>query len=118
MRFDTVKTMGTKALKGSSKISARNVKVAVTGVSSKITVGSVTVSVSKPTIEMVRKNLAASEAALSRVRSEIVKPGVKLNPAKGVPLYQVDPENPDLLIRKLDGSFAKGRLVAGKFKVA
>lgn len=118
MRFDTVRDMSTKALKSTPRAKARNVKVSVAGVSAKVTVGSVTVSVSKPTQEMVKRNLAASGVALSRAMKEIIKPGVKLNPAKGVPLYQADPENPDLIIRKLDGKLEKGRFVAGKFKAA
>jgi|GEM_PF-2543774 len=118
MRFDTVIDMSTKALKSTTKDKVRNVKVPVAGVSAKVTVGSVTVSVSQPTQEMIKRNLAASEVALSRAMKEIIKPGIKLNPAKGVPLYQADPDNPNLIIRKLDGKLEKGRFVAGKFKAA
>jgi len=118
MQFDTVKGMSTKALKTTPRVKARNVKVPLTGVSAKVTVGSVTVSVSKPTEAMVKKNRAASGLALSRAMKEIIKPGVKLNPARGVPLYQADPDNPDLIIRKLDGKLETGRFVAGKFKAA
>lgn len=118
MQFDTFSDMSTKALKSTQKVKARNVKVPLTGVSAKVTVGSVTVSVSKPTQEMIKRNIAASGVALSRAMKEIIKPGVKLNPAKGVPLYQADPDNPDLIIRKLDGKLEKGRFVAGKFKAA
>lgn len=118
MQFDTVSDMSTKALKSSPKSKTRNVKVPVAGVSAKLTVGSVTVRVSQPTQEMIKRNLAASEVALSRAMKEIIKPGIKLNPAKGVPLYQADPDNPNLIIRTLDGKLEKGCFLAGKFKAA
>ena len=118
MRFDTVRQMSTKALKTTPKVKARNVKVPVTGASARVTVGSVTVSVTKPTEAMIKKNRVASGAALSRAMKEIIKPGVKLNPANGVPLYQADPDNPDLIIRKLNGKLEKGSFIAGKFKAA
>jgi len=86
--------------------------------SSTITVGSVTVRVTKPTKEMVQKNIAASHAALARALKELMKPGVKLNPAKGVPLYQADPDNPDSIIRKLDGKLETGHIVAAQGRVS
>jgi len=79
--------------------------------------GSVTVSVSTPKKSKVRRNVIDGQIALARAISKIVKPGIKINAAKGVPLFHAESEHPGLIVRELNGKRALGSFVNGKFRI-
>ncbi|MBI2424417.1 MAG: hypothetical protein HYV27_16425 [Candidatus Hydrogenedentes bacterium] len=63
-----------------------------------------------------KRNVKAGQAALARAKSVIVVPGVTIGAARGVPLFHVDPDRPDRIVRILNEKTDIGRFVNGKFK--
>ena len=45
----------------------------------------------------------------------LVAPGVNLDLEPGTPVFRADPQDPNLLIRELDGRVVRGYFEAGKF---
>ncbi len=79
--------------------------------------GSVVIKAALPGPAEMQKNIAQGREALSRATGTLTKPGVKLKRVKGVPLYAIDPNRPDLLVRILDGKREHGVFEGGQFKV-
>lgn len=77
--------------------------------------GSVTVEATLPPEHIRRANIEAGQKALMRAKSALIKPGIKLSREKGVPLYFGCDDQPDLLIRELDGKRTLGKIVRGRF---
>lgn len=80
--------------------------------------GSVTVTAPPPSKAMVQHNVKVSTEALERVTKRLAKAGVRLYAKKGVPLYSLDSDNPDVMIRKLNGKVERGSFVNGEFNAA
>ena len=83
----------------------------------RVKVGGVFVFGDKASAAEVRMSVAKSTEALVRLGKKIAKPGVRLYPARDVPLFSADPEHPDRVIRKLNGRIDRGVLENGAFKV-
>lgn len=83
----------------------------------KVTFGSVTVMVRPPTEAEVRRNVEQSTEALARALKRLLRPGVRLYPKRGVPLYWRDEDHPGKFVRLLDGKRDLGVLENGDFKV-
>lgn len=99
--------------------SGRRARVTVKKTSGKtraVTFGSVTVRAATLPKAEIAKNVASGQSALERARAKIIKPGVRLAARKDVPLYHVDPNVPDEVIRKLDGKTDRGRFIDGAFQ--
>jgi hypothetical protein len=80
--------------------------------------GNVEVNARAPTQSVSRKNIAAGQVALNRIKNVLVRPGVTVKLGKDVPLYRADPARPGFLIRTLNGSEQSGKFVGGRFKRA
>lgn len=80
--------------------------------------GSVTVIAPAPSKAVVQHNVKASTQALERVTGRLAKGGVRLYAKKDVPHYSLDSDNPDVMIRKLNGKVERGSFVDGAFKTA
>ena len=78
--------------------------------------GSVTVTAPAPSEAVVELNVKASTQALEQVTGRLAKAGVRLYAKKDVPLYSLDSDNPDVMIRKLNGKVERGSFVNGAFK--
>lgn len=78
--------------------------------------GDVTITAPAPTRSVVAAHVAVSTAALSRAVERLAKPGISLRAKKGVPLFSLDSEDPDVVIRTLDGKTERGHLVDGVFQ--
>jgi len=63
-----------------------------------------------------RQGRAESQRALQALGQALGRPGVTLKEARGVPYYSADPQHPGVIIRRLDGKIAQGRVITGKFK--
>ena len=79
--------------------------------------GSVTIQVKPPTTAEIDRNIRAGQFALRRARHKIISPGVEFKVDRGIPLYSVDPQNPDILIRKLNGKKEKVRFKNGRLEL-
>ncbi|MGN6820461.1 MAG: hypothetical protein ACTHJR_17510 [Sphingomonas sp.] len=101
---------------GSKKRSARVTVRKTGGKTRAVTFGSVTVRAAKPPEADIEKNVASGQSALARARATMLKPGVRLSTSRDVPLYHVDPNKPDEVIRKLGGKTERGRFVNGAFQ--
>lgn len=77
--------------------------------------GAVTLKVSHDSTEW-RRNVELGQQALKKVKSRLVKPGVKLRTRKGVPLFSADPTDPRRVVRELDGRREVGVFENGVFK--
>lgn len=77
--------------------------------------GSVTITAPAPPRASVKRNVELSTQALTRVMKRLGKPGVKLRPKRGVPLYYLDGDDPDVVIRKLNGREQRGTIEGGEF---
>jgi hypothetical protein len=79
--------------------------------------GDVTITARRPSDAEIQRNVEASTNALKRALPRLLRPGVRIYPKKDIPLYWVDPDNPDEgLIRKLNGKVQRGVLEDGTFK--
>lgn len=79
--------------------------------------GSVTLTVDSPSQAEIDRNIERGQQALARGLKRFLKPGIRLRAQRGVPLFHVDPDNPGLLIRTLDGVVERGVIENGAFKV-
>lgn len=79
--------------------------------------GSVTVEVDRPSNAEIKRNILAGQKALLRAKDAFLKPGVRIHAEKDVPLFSVDPANPSILVRKLNGKEDRGVLKNGAFEV-
>ena len=110
------KSGGSAAVKGLIAQTARLVRAQ--RATQELQFGSVTVEGGPPSSAIVKRNIALGQSALKRGLKALVKPGVKLRRGKGVPIYRVDPSDPTILIRELNGCDERGTLTDGKFKIA
>jgi hypothetical protein len=83
-----------------------------------VTFGSVTVTGPAPSEEVVRENIAAGRRALERALEAFKKPGIRLPRRRNVPLYRADPNEPNILIRELNGREERGTMSEGQFIIA
>ena len=83
----------------------------------KVKFGNVTVTAPAPPLAMVLENIKQSTQALSRAVERLARPGVRLRPRKGTPLYSLDSDDPGVVIRQLDGKTERGRIRGGEFCV-
>ena len=83
-----------------------------------IAFGSVKVDAPKLAKAKVTRNVKNGQIALARAMSKIVKPGIRLDVEKGVPLYHADPKRPGQIVRELDGKRVTGRFVDGRFRAS
>lgn len=82
----------------------------------RISIGALTILVPRPTKAQVDENVRRSTEALGRALSRLTRPGIRLRPKRGVPLFQVDEDDPDILIRDLDGRRQRGVFQDGEFQ--
>jgi hypothetical protein len=83
----------------------------------RIKIGGVVVAGDKASALELKRSVALSSDMLGRLASKVAKRGVRLHAGKDVPLYSVDPDRPDRLVRKLNGKVDRGVLENGVFKV-
>jgi hypothetical protein len=83
----------------------------------RVKVGGVFVTGDKASAAEVKQSVAKSTDMLARLGEKIARPGVRLQTARGVPLFSADPDRPDRLVRKLNGKTERGILENGVFKV-
>lgn len=84
--------------------------------SRRVRFGDVTVTAPAPSRALVERNVKLSTQALERVAKRLARPGVVLRPKKNVPLFSVDNDNPDILVRQLNGKIERGTIVNGTFQ--
>jgi len=82
-----------------------------------VTFGSVTIRTEPVDPDVIRKNIIEGQKALARGLEAFKSKGVKLNVPKGTALYQANPNNPNLLIRNIDGKIDQGVFENGQFRV-
>jgi hypothetical protein len=102
---------------GKSRTTTQSTKLGARRGQGKIKFGSVVITAAKPKKATVAANVARSSQALERVAKKLIKPGFTVRARKGVPRYSVDPADPKLFVRQLDGRTDRGRLVDGRFEV-
>jgi hypothetical protein len=83
--------------------------------SRKIKFGDVTVTAPAPSATMVEHNVRLSTEALERLAKRLARPGVSIRARKDVPLFSLDSDNPDVMIRTMNGRTERGHLVDGVF---
>lgn len=83
----------------------------------RVRVGDLVVLVDKPTAAEVRGNVAKSKAALEKLKTRLLRRGVRVNAKKDVPLYYADETRRGVYFRKLNGKLERGVLENGAFKV-
>lgn len=84
--------------------------------SRRVRFGDVTVTAPAPSRALVERNVKLSTQALERVAKRLAWPGVVLRAKKNVPLFSVDNDNPDVLIRQRNGKIERGTIVNGTFQ--
>ena len=82
-----------------------------------ITFGSVTIRTKPADPEVIKKNIIEGQKAFARALEAFKTKGVKLNVPKGTALYHANPNNPNLLIRNIDGKIDQGVFENGQFRV-
>lgn len=78
--------------------------------------GAVTLKVGLASAEERARNVELGQLALKKIKSRLIKPGVKMRPRRGVPLFFADPTNPSRVVRELDGKREVGVFDNGVFK--
>jgi hypothetical protein len=82
----------------------------------KVKFGDVTVTAPAPSATLVKRNVQISTQALDRLATRLGKPGVTLRKRKDVPLYSLDSDDPDVMIRTLNDKTERGHMVDGVFQ--
>ena len=82
-----------------------------------VTFGAVTVKVKPPADSVVRRNIEAGQAALRHAKDALITPGIKISRQKGQPLYFGSPDQPDLIIREVDGVKTFGKFTSAGFRI-
>ncbi len=77
--------------------------------------GSAKIRVEFPGAAEIARNVKLGQTAFVHVKDRLLGPGVRLRKMKGVPLYYADPEQPTLIVQKLDGKITRGVIRDGKF---
>ena len=94
------------------------VKITLTkGKRASIHFGVVTISAKKLDPENVKTNVMAGQAAMERVAKKLSRPGVTLRVKKDVPLFFADENQPDILVRRLNGKVERGAFKNCQFEV-
>ena len=101
----------------SKRLTSRHTVASIRMVRQRISIGNLTLIVPRPTKAQVQENARQSTEALARALTRLTRPGIRLRPKRGIPLFQVDENDPDILIRDLDGKRERGTLQDGEFKV-
>jgi len=78
----------------------------------------VTVEAARPSSAEVKRNVLAGQKALLRAKDAFLAPGVNIHAEKDVPLFSVDPANPTIVVRKLNGKKERGVLKNGVFEAS
>ena len=79
--------------------------------------GNVTITAPAPSEEQIARGIRESTRALEGlVRAFEKLPGITLPRQKDVPLFWADDDDPDIIIRELNGKIDRGRLVNGKYQ--
>jgi len=100
------------------RIEGKSAKAAGLKTAKNVTFGGVTVSAYSQTKKVVRKNIVDGQSALKRAAASLLRPGVALRLNPDVPLYHVDENDPETIIRELNGKREKGVVLSnGRFKV-
>jgi hypothetical protein len=81
----------------------------------KLKFGAVIVSSTAPDPTTVAVNVNAGREALKRATDVLTKPGVTLRLGAHVPRFRADDREPGMLIRELNGSQQRGRIINGAF---
>lgn len=82
-----------------------------------VTFGEVSVLVTEPTEEAVQKGVRASVRVIRDLGRRLLIPGVEIKRVRDVPVFTVDPQNPNRVIRQLNGKSEVGHFVRGEFRV-
>lgn len=64
---------------------------------------------------MLKKRVKDSQDALARGLPAILKPGVKLDLPDFIPQFSVDPNDPNTIVKSVDGKEIRGSIVDGTF---
>jgi hypothetical protein len=107
--------MGTP--KGNQKPALRSGPSRARGGVNRVKFGNVVVTTTKPESSAVAENVVRSSEALERIAKKLVNPGFSVRPRQDVPRFSVDPSDPKLFVRQLNGRTERGRLVNGRFEV-
>ncbi len=82
----------------------------------KIKFGDVVITARRPSDAEIQRNAEEGWAGLARAFARLARPGVRIYPKKDVPLYSVDPDDPNIFIRKLNGKVDRGVFQDGQFR--
>ncbi len=82
----------------------------------KIKFGDVVITARRPSDADIQRNAEEGWAGLARAFARLARPGVRIYPKKDVPLYSVDPDDPNIFIRKLNGKVDRGVFQDGQFR--
>ncbi|MGV3552277.1 hypothetical protein [Rhizobium sp.] len=106
---------GLKSRRGSVVIDTTKRGKARSDMPNKVTFGSVTVLADPVADEELARNIEIGRARISAGMTRLSKPGFVLRKSKNVPYYRADPNDPNVIIRELNGDTSRGRLVDGEF---
>jgi len=106
------------------KVNDRNQAVSIeyglakTASSEKVRFGSIVVHVFRPGKTEIKSNVESSTEALMRSKAKLTKSDVTIRAKKDVPLYHVDENDAQQVIRKLNGKIERGVFENGVFKAS
>ncbi|MFP3562930.1 hypothetical protein SB772_01475 [Paraburkholderia sp. SIMBA_030] len=81
-----------------------------------VTFGEVSVRVTQPTEEAVQKGVKASVKVIRDLGKRLLTPGVEIKQANDIPVFTADPQNPNRVVRQLNGRSEVGHFIRGKFR--
>ncbi|WP_156798921.1 hypothetical protein [Gemmatimonas aurantiaca] len=109
-----------KPRKGTPSKSAANTEAIPLGTSIdslvSIKVGDVTITTERAHESVRRQNVARGQQALRRAADGIRTVGVTISETPGIPLYRVDPQDPDRVIRQTGNKVESGQFLNGVFR--
>lgn len=80
-----------------------------------VTYGSTQVLVRTPTAKELKQRIQQSNAIVRTLCRTLGKPGIKIDFKSNTPLFQSDPQNPQLVVRTLGKKKTRGTFIDGVF---
>lgn len=114
----TTKVATSSKAAASSKNRVRIIDVRPKNGEAKTTVafGSVVIEAYGQETAEIKRNVEAGQLSLARAKGKILRPGVKIQVPKNVPIFHADPSHPGKIVRELNGKRQSGMFIEGKFK--
>lgn len=96
-------------------VMARTAKIVVTGGLIDLSLDSMPIRAKIPTAQQLARARGAGKRAAITLAGALAESGIDMTFEPGTPVFSIDAQDPNLVIRQLDGQVTRGYFKGGKF---